>query len=375
MKNTVKPRLLWWMVAVCLSLPHTLLAQQYIVTNDNVFNATNSTTVLQVNNAGKVKVLKTYTTGGASSGGSYFAVTGVTWAHTSSNYCVFVSNGGASTIAAFTLAPSTGVLTTVAGSPFSYGVSGAQQFSIGLAQAGNKYLFAGNTAFNSISELQISPTCGLTLVKTYSVPGPPDGMKVTPNGKFLIAAYLGQVDSFSINPTTGALTELGPLTSQGTAAGVEISCDSSTAYFGDAATNIQVEVFSISSSGKLAELNNFNDSSGVNSNNVLLSPDGSTLYVSNTMSNQITALTTGPGGALTFGSITAVNGTPVFVLNLAMGKSGKDLFVMEQNSVEGIGSLAANGTSLTEVLGSPFSGINNGDDPPSFTTIPGKVCH
>jgi hypothetical protein len=49
----------------------------------------------------------------------------------------------------------------------------------------------------------------------FTVPGSPSGMKVTSNGDYLIAAYIGQVDSFKIDPITGDLTELGPFKTQG----------------------------------------------------------------------------------------------------------------------------------------------------------------
>ena len=368
----VPARLVALCITVCLCLPAA--AQQYIVTNDNASGSTNSATVLKVSNTGQVKVLQTYPTGGPAAGGAFFALTGVATAHVGTNTCVFVSNGGNSTIAAFTLSTTTGVLTAVAGSPFSYGVTGAQTSGIGLAVAANKFLYAGNSISVSISAIRISSACALKGLKTYTVAGPPDGLKVTPNGKYLIAAYLGQVDSFQINPTSGALTETGPLAAQGTSAGVEISCDSSTAYFGDAGTDIQIEAYSISSSGQLALLNNFTDSHGVNSNGVQLSPDGSTLYVSNTMSAQVTALTTSPGGGLSFANIVTVNGSPTFLLNLAFGRSGKNLFLSEVASEEEVGSFAASGATLTEVTGSPFNVINNGADAGSFITIPGKVC-
>jgi len=49
-------------------------AHQYLLyTNDNVFNA-NSTTALKVSSSGAVKVIQTYSTGGAGAGGGYFAL-------------------------------------------------------------------------------------------------------------------------------------------------------------------------------------------------------------------------------------------------------------------------------------------------------------
>ena len=142
--------------------------------------------------------------------------------------------------------------------------------ALGLASAGS-LLFAGNTNNNSISVLRISSGCSLKVLKQVTVPGSPAGMKATPNGQFLVAAYIGQVDSFKIDSKTGDLTELGPFSPKGTASGVDISCDGSTAYFGDTATNTQVEVFSVGSSGELKELNNFTNKNGESSNNVMLS--------------------------------------------------------------------------------------------------------
>jgi 6-phosphogluconolactonase (cycloisomerase 2 family) len=359
-------------------LPAKLHAQQYIFTNDNVYDGNgktlNSTTALSVSTSGKIKVLHTYSTGSVSAGGGYFAQTAVAYTETKTNNCLFVSNGGDSTISAFTIDLSNGKLKAVKGSPFSYGESGRQQYGIGLVTGGGTLLFAGNTAYDSISVLKISPACALKAVKTYSVTGSPDGMKVTPNGKFLVSAYLGEVDSFKINYTTGHLKELGPFTAQGAAAGVEVSCDGSTVYFGDAASNTQVEVFSLSATGVLAEINNFTTNNGVNSNNVILSPDETKLYVSNTMSNQITTLSTSSGGGLAYDSSVTLSGTLEWPLGLAFGKSGNRLLVSETNSPETIGVLKAQGDGLAEIPGSPFSVIENGEDPPSLIAVPAKAC-
>jgi hypothetical protein len=181
------------------------------------------------------------------------------------------------------------------------------------------------------------------------------------------------VDSFKVDPATGDLTELGPFKTQGSAAGVEISCDGTTAYFGDAASNTQVEVFSISSSGELKELNNFTNKNGESSNNVVLSFDGKHLYVSNTMSNQITTLSVGSNGALTYDSTVKLNKPGLYALGLATGTSGLDVFVAEQNNPEAIGVLAANGGTLKEVPGSPFPVMKNGSDPAGLTAVP-KAC-
>ncbi len=372
MTSLLKPLRVLSMAGVLAVCGGSGFAQQYLFTNDNVANSGNSTTILRVNGNGALKVVKTYPTGGSSAGNGYFAISTVTSSKTRLGTCLFVSNGGDSTVAAFQMNLFNGTLTAVHGSPFKDGASGKQQFGIGLT-AGGGLLFAGNTNNNSISVLRISAGCSLKLLKMSTVPGSPAGMKVTPDGSYLIAAYIGQVDSFKVDPTTGDLTELGPFKPQGSAAGVEISCDGTIAYFGDAASHTQVEVFSISSSGELKEVNNFTNSNGQSSNNVMLSVDGKHLYVSNTMSNQITTLSVGSNGALTYDSTVKLNKPGLYALGLATGTSGLDIFVSEQNNPEAIGVLAANGGTLKEVPGSPFQVMKNGSDPAGLTAVP-KAC-
>jgi len=347
-------------------------AQQYLYTNDNVSSGDNSTTALTVSPKGVLKAIKTYPTGGKSAESGYFALSPITSARTALGTCLFVSNGGNSTIAAFQVDLFDGMLTAVKGSPFSDGESSDQHFGVGLA-AGGSLLFAGNTVNNSISVLRIDSECSLTLLTKVAVPGSPAGMKVTPDDKFLIVAYIGQVDSFSIDFATGQLKEIGPFTPEGSAAGVEISCDSSTAYFGDAAANTQVEVFTISSAGTLHESQNFTNSHGESSNNVLLSEDGTHLYVSNTMSNEITTLSDS-GGTLRYDNSVKLNKPGLYALGLTMGKSGRDIFVSEEKNPEAIGVLATDGNTVVEVPGSPFSVIDNGSDPAGLTAVPPKVC-
>jgi DNA-binding beta-propeller fold protein YncE len=373
MNSLLRPSWIFSLAVIFALSAGSALAQQYIFTNDNVADSGNSTTVMSVNSKGAVKLIKTYPTGGKSAGAGYFAVSTITSAKTRLGTCLFVSNGGDSSIAAFQMNLFHGTLTAIHGSPFADGVTGAQRFGVGLT-AGNHFLFAGNTNNNSISVMRISPNCSLKLAKTFTVPGSPAGMKVTPDGSFLIVAYIGQVDSFQIDPDTGDLTELGPFAPKGSAAGVDISCDGSTVYFGDAAANTQVEAFSISSGGTLKETDNFTNKNGESSNNIMLSVDGKHLYVSNTMSSQITTLSVGSNGALSYESTVKLKKPGTYALGLATGTSGVDLFVSEQSTPELIGVLATDGNTLKEVAGSPFHVVKNGSAPAGLTAVP-KSCN
>jgi 6-phosphogluconolactonase (cycloisomerase 2 family) len=374
LKSLIKPLRLPSLGAVVILLcAANVPAQQYIYTNNNVAGGANSTTAISVSPKGVVKVIKTYPTGGKSAGGGYFALSPITSAKTLLGTCLFVSNGGDSTIAAYQMNLFHGTLTAVKGSPFSDGGKGAQHSGVGLA-AGGSLLFAGNTNNNSISVLRIRSSCSLKLLTTVTVPGSPVGMKVTPDEKYLIAAYLGPVDSFRIDYAAGSLTELGPFSPHGSAAGVEISCDSSIAYFGDAAENTQVEAFSIGSTGALTEVDNFTDQNGQSSNNLMLSVDGKHLYVSNTLSNQITTLSVGSSGALTYDNTVNLKKPGAFSLGLAEGANGLDIFVSEQKNPEAIAVLAVDGDTVKEVPGSPFHLIKNGSDPAGLTAVP-RACN
>jgi 6-phosphogluconolactonase (cycloisomerase 2 family) len=378
-----RARQLWGIslvAAVSAICPAILHAQQYIYTNDNIqFNSgNNSTTAYKVSPSGALTLIKTYATGGLGSNGSYFAQIEIASAQTKTNECLFVADGYSNDVAAFTIKMTDGSLKAVAGSPFaSGGASGGRGIGLAVSRtAGQPLLFAGNPASNTITAFVIKPNCALKGRKTFNASGSPIGMKATPDGKYLLAAYLGQVDSFRIKNSGGSLVELGPFSANGAPAGVEISCDSTTAYFGDAGTDTQVEVYSIPSTGKLTEINNFTNSNGKNSNNLLLSVDGKALFVSNTMSvpPAITTLTVGSAGSLTYVSTTSLNGAAQYALGLATTKSGHKLFVVETNNNEDIGVLKVKGTTLTEVPGSPFPGTQNSFASFSLTAVPGKSC-
>ncbi len=350
-------------------------AQQYVYANndDDSGGDHNIVTAFKVSSTGQMSVINTYQTGGLGTGG-YNALNSITAAKVGSNVCLFVSNGGSNNVSAFTIRPSDGTLTTVSGSPFATGGAG-NNFDIGLAVADNKLLFAGNTVSNNISIFQIKSNCALKLGNTYATPGSPDGMKVTPNGQFLVEANLGSPDSWQIDYSNGTLTELGPFSAQGTTVGVDISCDGTTAYFGDAGTDTEVEVYSISSTGKLSEINNYTNTNGKNSNNVMLSADGKLLYVGEVDSNQVETLSVGANGALSFDSVVSLKVSQFnSTLGMATVPSGKGIVAAEDSPAQ-IAVLGALGTSLKEVANSPFSLNDNFAFVIGIVAVPGKVCH
>jgi 6-phosphogluconolactonase (cycloisomerase 2 family) len=363
------------LVAIALTTASVAQAQQYLYTNDNVANKPNSTTALKVNSAGNVILIKTYPTGGKSSGaGVYYASQPIAYAVVGKNSCLFVSNGGDSTITAFTINSKNGTLATVKGSPFSYGVSGDQSMGVSLATGNNKLLFAGNSKDNSISVLKIDSACALQSSSSVSLSFSPVDLKATPKGTYLIATYMGPIDSFKVDYASGTLTELGPFSSSGSAAGLDITCDGSTVYFGDAATQTEVESYRVISNGKLEELGVFRNSKGSNSNNVMLSKDQSTLYVTNNQSNAITVLAVGHNGVEFFESITKLKSPGKFAAALAQSNAGTQVYVSEARTQESIGVLTLKKSTLVEVPNSPFEVIENGFAPAGLIAVPSFSC-
>ncbi len=369
-------RLQWMILASAVTFFGSVArAQQYLYTNDNVANKINSTTALKVGTSGKATIIKTYTTGAKSAGGgSYYASQPIAYAETTSASCLFVSNGGDSSIAAFKISVSTGKLTAIKGSPFSYGIVGSQPSGVSLASGNGKLLFAGNSKFNSISVLKIGADCSLTSSGSVSLSYSPVDLKATPNGKYLISTYMGPVDSFSIDYSKAQLTELGPFSSSGSAAGVDITCDGTTAFFGDAAAHTEVQTYRIETNGSLKKLGKFTNKNGSNSNNVLIGKDQKTLYVTNNQSNQVSVLAISDKGVKSFQKTINLTSPGQFSGDLAENKAGTQVFVSEARNPESVGVLAVNGYSLKEVPGSPFEVVSNGFAPAGIVAVPTFAC-
>jgi DNA-binding beta-propeller fold protein YncE len=107
---------------------------------------------------------------------------------------------------------------------------------------------------------------------------------------------------------------------------------------------------------------------------IVITPDGSTIFLASKSPDSsgnydISSYSVNSNGTLAPGSNTALNGaiTPV---SMTLDPSGKILFVVNQGS-DNISVLSVNGTTLTEVAGSPFSDVdpNNPAMRPGPTSI------
>jgi 6-phosphogluconolactonase len=357
----------------------------YVYTNNNAIP--NTVTGFSVGPNGTLTMIpSTPVVTGGNGTGSFFASNTAT--ATMRRNFLYVSNNGTNNISAFKIDTSTGVLTAVPGSPFATGGSGGLNgISLAVTPDG-EFLYAGNGASNNISEFSIDDSSG-ALTALLGSPFPlgdtPDGIKVTPNGKFLGVSLTvsDKVAMLSIG-SNGALTSVpgSPFPQGGTGPGtgvayVDISCNSKQLFasLANVTSNTQVAVSTIGSNGALSPIvgSPFTFTPGSNSNVGILSPDNQWLFVSNQASNTITTLDVESNG-----SLAQVSGSPFAEPpgaadpnGMATNREGTLLYAANgfTNSVAGF-TIDGNG-ALTSVPLSPFATGGTGFLT-SLTTFPAK---
>jgi hypothetical protein len=305
----------------------TQAATNYVITNDDN-PAGNSASIYSIGEGGDLTLVTTIPTGGYGRGGGYYSAGRVSVLRSKTQNCAYISdalgptNARPGDVASINMS----TLTLVGAYPANAIDSGAL-WGIGLAEnPAGTFLFAAYSTSGTIATYAQGADCVLTykgeLITIGANVGSVDGMKVTPNGKYLIVAYSdASIGSYAINPKTGVLMLIGRylVADNGLAGGVDITSDGNWAVFGDVAfsTGGEVEVAPINADGSLGTTVGYTSiGTGLNSNNVWLSPDETYVYISNNQSGQITAApfdaTTGvinTGGACTSAALKNFNNT------------------------------------------------------------------
>lgn len=297
---------------------------------------------------------------------------------------LYIANDGSGDISIFRIDPTTGT-PTLQGSPVPTGGSGLL-YGIGLAASPDgRFLFAGNGASGNVGAFSIDPNGLLTAVNgsPFASGGSPDGLKVTPDSKFLMVAQPGDFGSrgnivvFSI-AADGSLSQVpgSPFSTFGRPTGIDINCSGQYLFAGDGTTGYEyVEVYTIGPGGVLTSIpgSPFEDSSALNSNGVLLSPDGNFLYVTNQQSETATTFAVASDGALTPVATPASVDASGIPAGESIDPTGKFIVAGIESITPGIAVLASSNGLLSPVPGSPFSTIP-GSAPDSVVAFPGKSC-
>ncbi len=270
---------------------------------------------------------------------------------------------------------------TLIGTPFPTGGSDGAGIALAVTPNGRFLYAASSGGSNNLSAFTIAHDGGLAPIGApIPAGGEPDGIKVSPGGKFLAVGVIGVgIGMFRIG-SDGALTPVpgSPFPAQGAARGasfVDINCRSDLLFAGHGAiAPTTASVFTIASDGTLSEITGSPITlSGSNSNVVVLSPDDRHLFVSNQVSNTITSLDVASGG-----SLVSVTGSPfsnsggTVPAGMATNRAGTLLYVANFSNVVTGFRVGRNG-ELSPVAGSPFAtgvtGLLR-----SLTAFPPKSC-
>lgn len=355
---------LWVLVLFVLAavlVPGSLWAQaNFVYTNDD--QSPNTVSAFSVDSNGALTPVpgSPFATGGDGSGGGLFAPNriGVAMA---GNF-LFVPNTASDNVSVFNINPSTGVLTSVAGSPFATGnhplPPGNQNGIAVAATPDGKFLMVASNGSANVVVFSIAPSGALTPIagSPFATLGNPSGIKISPDGKFLAVA-VSNVQMFSI-AADGSLTSAGLFAAAGPVRGLDIDCASSHLYGGEAnASGTIVDGFNIASNGALTAMpgSPFSPGAGTNSNVVLLSPDDKHLFVTNQFSSTVTTFTVAADGSLSLlpNSPAPMNGLVTSPAGMATNKDGTLLYVADVDPAISVFQVDGNG-ALTEVAGSPF---------------------
>ena len=269
-------------------LSQRALAQDYVLTNDDSF--TNGVSFFTIGPGGTLNFAMEVPGPGLGITGGLFGMSRVVAVNSGNTQCIFGSE-------AFT----NDVFWIVAGSGIAGGsVPGSETDDgsangIGLA-ANTQYVYASFSSSNTIATFQIQSACTLVFVNDVAVSGlnggPIDGMAL--HGSMLIASYAdGSIESFNIasgSPVSNGDKQNSTASAGGESYpnGIDITQDGHFAIFGDTSTADIVEVSDISP-GRLTPTVVYRTHAGINSSNVLLSPDETILYISNTQGDVVTA--------------------------------------------------------------------------------------
>lgn len=278
------------LIAVCVAggLTRDAAAQDYLVSNDDSF--TNGVSFYTIGTDGGLTFQQEVAGPGLGINGGLFGMMRLAIVNSGSTQCIFASEAFTNDIA--WIVPGSGI---AGGSAPGSGSDIGSSNGIGLA-ANAQYLYASFSGSNTIGTFQIQQGCVLAFVGDLPVGGLNgglvDGMAL--HGNILIATYAdGSIESFNIS--SGSPVSNGDKqVSTGSAGGetypngIDITQDGHFAIFGDTSTADVVEVSDISS-GRLMPTVVYRTHAGISSSNVMLSPDETMLYITNTQGAVVTA--------------------------------------------------------------------------------------
>jgi 6-phosphogluconolactonase (cycloisomerase 2 family) len=380
-----------WSFVLLVVFSAALNAQNFVYTNNDLAGA-NSVSAFSVDTNGALSQIagSPFLTQGTGSGGGLYSANRVIVV----NDFLYASNSASNTVSAFSIDPGSGYLTPVNGSPFSTGAfNDPQNSGISLAATPDgKYLYAGSTGydaqFNSgpITVFSIDSTGALTVAgkSPVSARGAMSGMKVTPDGKYLIVVIPATrgIAVFAIHgPRNLHEIHNSPyILSSEPATSVDINCPGNLLFAGG--TGGDIYAFNFASGGLSAVAGSPFATGNVNNGVVELSTDDHTLFTSNQSGNTVTAFAVAGDGSLTVPG-TSVNAAGLSAADpnpypgaLAVSNDGLFLFGADLNySSSGGGGFSVFGlTGSTPISFVSLNSTGQSSGLQSLAAYPAKSC-
>lgn len=282
--------------------PKPLPKNTFVYVNENI--SINSVKAYSVNSSNVVTLIDTYLTNGTGGAGTFYISEG---AKIVAKKYLYVINTVSNDVSGFNINQSTGVLTSMVGSPFATNSLSGNSMSLAASPNG-KFLYVMNQQSNTFSVFGINSLTGvLTLNETFLNPygTSVNQIHVTPNNKFLIATIgdiSRQIATYTINQITGKLTAKSSINTisknSGAPAALDITSNGKFVYVGIAqdfpSNSIIVDIYSINVNGVLTAVTAYVEQVGGDytgdSAIVLLSPDNKFLFIGNIYNVSIATL-------------------------------------------------------------------------------------
>jgi 6-phosphogluconolactonase len=271
-------------------------------------------------------------------------------------------------VSAYTIDPGTGALTPIAGSPFPAGVAPSSvavdpsgKFAY-VANAGSHNVSGHGFVSGNVSAYTIDPSTGaLTPIagSPFTAGVFPTSVAVDPSGKFSYVANNfsnNNVSGYTIDPSTGALTPIAgsPFAAGSLPASVAVDPSGKFAYVANEGSD-NVSGYTINSDGTLTPISGSPFAAGSLPVSVAVDPSGEFAYVVNGGSGFVSGYTIDPST----GALTPIAGSPFATgsipFSVAVDPSGKFAYVANEfsDNVSGFTIDPSTG-ALTAIAGSPF---------------------
>lgn len=328
------------------------------------WSSSDSTVMLLNSSAGRVGIGNTRGPGTATISASNGTLTGTTMVTVTRRVPAFLyaANNGTKTISAFVVNPASGVLTPVAGSPFST-PTGDTSLAV---NRDFKFLYAADFGLNQISAFSVNGDGSLSplLGTPFPVGNGPVSVVTHPTADFLYVSNQGsgEVMVFVVDPelTSSSSVAIGnaPLFGAMTSDG--------TRFYQTVSALAQVSGFSVGATdGSLTPIGGSPFATGSFPRTISIDPAGKFLYVTISSSSMGTSTSVyGYTIDAASGGLTAIPGSPFIAgenpVSAAVDASGRFLFVANNANTANGNSVSAFSIDpdtgvLTAVPGSPFT--------------------